>query len=380
MSGRGRTVPRVDRRSGRRPDRGAARTGSGAGAWARRLTGAVTAAGLIATSAAAETRRSATVLRFVTINVLHGGVFSGWHGRDDHLEARLDLVTDALRALSPDVVALQEASTTRGRGNVASRLAGRLGMNHAYAPSTPRLFRSAWLNARVAEFMNFDEGPAILSRFPIRRSEAHRLPACGRLLERRLLLFAELATPDGPLPVFSTHTAGDPCHTRRVAELVRERRGDLPAVLMGDFNAVESSEAIRALSAEAGFVDVFRTARPHDPGLTVWQPVTAGERRVHRRVDYVFLVPGHRVAGVVIDSRVVLDRPATRPDGASLWPSDHYGVLADLAVLRPAVAVPTGEEDGRAGGHHEGAAPGATERPPRGGGIAGPSAGPERPP
>ena len=60
----------------------------------------------------------------MTLNVLHGGPLSGWTGKDSHLEARLDLVTEALRRSAPDVVALQEASWSRSRGDVASRLAG----------------------------------------------------------------------------------------------------------------------------------------------------------------------------------------------------------------------------------------------------------------
>ena len=38
--------------------------------------------------------------------------------------------------------------------------------------------------------------------------------------------------------------------------------------------------------------------------------------------------PAPRVRG----SRVVLDTPARRPDGSTLWPSDHYGVLAELEL------------------------------------------------
>jgi hypothetical protein len=36
-----------------------------------------------------------------------------------------------------------------------------------------------------------------------------------------------------------------------------------------------------------------------------------------------------------MDSRVVVDAPSRLPDGTPLWPSDHYGVLADLAVFPP---------------------------------------------
>jgi hypothetical protein len=47
-------------------------------------------------------------------------------------------------------------------------------------------------------------------------------------------------------------------------------------------------------------------------------------------VDFIFVVPNGAPAPRVRTSRVVLDRPARRPDGSTLWPSDHYGVLAEL--------------------------------------------------
>jgi endonuclease/exonuclease/phosphatase family metal-dependent hydrolase len=298
----------------------------------RLLTAALLVAVLSPSVSAEEPPRT---VRFVTLNVLHGGPLSGWSGNDQHLDARLDLFSNALLTLRPDVVALQEASWSRGRGEVASRLAGRLGMNHVYAPASARLFDTGWINRTAAAFMNFTEGPSILSRFAIARWEAYRLPRCGRRLEPRVLLFAELDTPEGRLPVFSTHTAGDPCHTRAVGTLVRERTADLPGVLMGDLNAVESSAAIAALTGEAGFVDAFRAAHPDAPGFTVWQPVTAPDRRAFRRVDYVLIAPGRIFPGVVMGSRVVVDTPGRLPDGTALWPSDHYGVLADLVVFPP---------------------------------------------
>jgi endonuclease/exonuclease/phosphatase family metal-dependent hydrolase len=300
----------------------------------RLVTGALVAAAMV-TPVVAEDRPPSPVLRFVTLNLLHGGPLSGWTGRDSHLQARLDLVTEALQALAPDVVAVQEASWSRARGQVAARLAERLGLNHVYAPASTRLFDTGWLNRLAASVMDFSEGSAILSRYPIVRWEAHKLPQCGRRLDPRILLFAEVATPGGLLPVFSTHTSGHACHAEAVATLVRERQGALPGVLMGDLNAVESSAAIAGLVAEAGLVDSFRAANPGAPGFTVWQPVTVVERRAVRRVDYVFLAPGRLFSGAVAASRVVVDQPGRLPDGTALWPSDHYGVLADLAVFPP---------------------------------------------
>jgi endonuclease/exonuclease/phosphatase family metal-dependent hydrolase len=309
---------------------------------ARLLTAALLVT-LLGAPAAAEAPPSA--VRYVTLNVLHGGPLSGWNGDDQHLDARLDLVSDALLGTSPDVIALQESSWSRRRGEVASRLAGRLGMNYVYAPASMRLFSLGWLNRLGAALLNFSEGPAILSRFPITRSEVHKLPGCGRRMEPRVLLFAELGAPGGPLSVFSTHTRGNACHTRAVATLILGLRGALPGVLMGDLNAVESSEAIEVLTGEAGFVDVFRSRHPDATGATVWQPVTASERRASRRVDYVFLVPGRTFPGTVLDSRVVVDAPGRLPDGSTLWPSDHYGVLADLAVYPSSATGATASED-----------------------------------
>jgi hypothetical protein len=31
-----------------------------------------------------------------------------------------------------------------------------------------------------------------------------------------------------------------------------------------------------------------------------------------------------------VSSRIVLNTPERRPDGSTLWPSDHYGVLAEI--------------------------------------------------
>jgi endonuclease/exonuclease/phosphatase family metal-dependent hydrolase len=215
---------------------------------------------------------------------------------------------------------------------VADRLAGRLGLYAVRTTARMHWFPYPGLNRLARWILGFAEGPAILSRYPIRRWEIHGLPRCGRPLDPRALIYAELETPWGALPVFSTHTSNDTCHTRRVAELVQERRAGLPALLMGDFNAVEDAPPITALTRAAGFVDAFRAANPGAAGPTVWQRVEAPEATVRRRVDYLFLYAGTRTAGRVLTSRVVLDQPGRRADGRPLWPSDHYGVLAEVAL------------------------------------------------
>jgi endonuclease/exonuclease/phosphatase family metal-dependent hydrolase len=184
----------------------------------------------------------------------------------------------------------------------------------------------------VASVLGFTEGPALLSRFPIARWQVHELPRCGRPFDVRVLLAADLETPAGRLTVFSAHTSGDACHARAVADLVRAHAGPLPAVVMGDFNATPTSPAVKLLTREAGFVDAFERANPTAPGFTDGQDVQAARATVNQRIDYVFLAPGLRVPGRVTGSRVVLHEPSG--SARVRWPSDHYGVLAEIALER----------------------------------------------
>jgi endonuclease/exonuclease/phosphatase family metal-dependent hydrolase len=313
---------------------------------ATRLIGAVLAVALHLAATPGAMAEPARPLRYLSLNLLHGGVSSGWTGQDEELEARLRIVVEELRVLDPDIIGVQEASATRSRPNVAVRLGNELGFHYVWAPALFRLYAFEWMNRFVSWFMNFTEGPAILSRFPILGYEAYALPRCNGLygvIDPRTFVYARLGTPWGELGVASTHTAQGFCEAPRVVELMQVRRGPWPMVLMGDFNATESSPGIQTLTNGAGFVDTFRVANPDAPGLTVWQRVTAPHPTVRRRVDYVFMLPGTQVPGRVVGSRVVLDAPRQLAEGKVLWPSDHYGVLSELEVI------PSGEAGKPAG-------------------------------
>jgi endonuclease/exonuclease/phosphatase family metal-dependent hydrolase len=262
--------------------------------------------------------------------MFHGGAASGLTGNGESLEPRFDLAVDQLRELAPDVVALQEASTGWGRGNLAARLAERLGLHYVHAPATTRVLGVEWLGRIVTALMNFSEGPAILSRYPIVSSEVYDLPRCQKTLDPRVVLRAELATPAGPLHVFSTHTSRDTCQVRRALEIARGRKNARPVLIMGDFNTGDS--AMAEILAGMGLIDAYRQANPSALGFTVWQDVTAPIPTAFRRVDYILVVPGDADSGRVLGSRLVLDSPRRLPGGGTLWPSDHYGVLAQIGI------------------------------------------------
>jgi endonuclease/exonuclease/phosphatase family metal-dependent hydrolase len=287
---------------------------------------------------AAATERAAA-LRVASFNLFHGGPWSAW-GDDVDLDRRLGMVARALRGLDVDIVGLQEASEGRDRGNVAARLAHALGHDHVFASATSRILPLRVADAAIRLVHGFREGPAILSRFPIQRSVFYDLPRCAGIFNARILLEADVETPRGLLRVFSTHTAPDACQTRRVAAIVRARRGALPSIVFGDFNAAPSSAAIAVLREAGEFVDAFATANPGTPGATVWQRPGAPAATVTRRVDYVFLVPGTAFAARVVESRVVLDTPEVVHDQRTLWPSDHYGVFAAVEVVPASGARP----------------------------------------
>ncbi len=268
----------------------------------------------------------------MSFNLYHGGPASGWTGDGARLERRLDMVARALRALDPDVVALQESSWGWWRGNVAARLGRALSLRHVYAPATSRVV--PLVGPLVVRAIGFSEGPAVLSRFPVLGWEAHSLPRCQRRLDARVALRAELDTPWGPVEVVSTHATrgASGCQLEALADLVVARPSGRLLLVMGDLNVSEEAPEFRALLDRARLVDAFRAANPDASGLTVWQRVDAPAPTVFRRVDYILVRPGAGGQGGVVDSRVVLDRPERGEDGAALWPSDHYGVLADLAM------------------------------------------------
>jgi endonuclease/exonuclease/phosphatase family metal-dependent hydrolase len=275
--------------------------------------------------------QNALPLRVVTFNMFHGGASSGFTGNDGDLDSRLEMAIGEIQALGADVIGLQEVSANGRRGNVAARLAARLGFHYVHAPATERIFGGSLLDRLITWLIDFREGPAIVSRFPIMGWEVYDLPRCESFFNLRVLLRAELDSPWGRLQAFSTHTSRDPCHAARIVEIARSQRRSLPTILMGDFNAAESSPNITSFR-EAGFIDLFRAANPTEPGLTVWQQIDVPVPTVFRRVDYLFLIPGTVSLGKVRESRVVLNTPRQLSDGKVLWPSDHYGVFADLQL------------------------------------------------
>jgi len=285
----------------------------------RRVVCAIVIAGLVGVSRGEE-----KPLRVVSFNLYHGGVTSVRWGDGDLIEQRLRMVATQLGQIGADVAGVQEASVGPDRGDVAARLAGELGFRHVWAGTGWR-----WAPWVVRAALGFEEGPGVLSRFPIVSWNATELAACGAGY-RRMVVCARVSAPWGPVDVCSAHTSASLCEHRSLVAALRRRDASVPLVLTGDLNARPEERAIRVLVRKLGLVDAFAAANPGAPGFTVRQAPRESRPTAQRRVDYVLVRPAKGGTLRIAASWIVLRTPDRGPDLRMLWPSDHYGVLADL--------------------------------------------------
>ncbi len=256
-------------------------------------------------------------------------------GRYGPWEARLPVIIENLRAINADILALQEVWEDDERSQ-AEELAAALSYDEpVYAANLER--------------DGVRSGNAVLSRWPIFRSEVRKLPRTGvngavdDEGEERLCVFAEVEGPRGPIQVFCAHLSWSDDHsairqeqTRAIAQFIRETRPrSFPAVLCGDLNAEQDSDELRILTGAAAapmprviLRDAWRAARNRTPGFT-WSndnPFAAAGLDLDRRIDHV-MVGQAKLGGVghVRAAHIAGDVPI---DG--MWGSDHLAVVAEL--------------------------------------------------
>lgn len=251
--------------------------------------------------------------------------------RHGDLEARAPAILSTLRSVAPDVTGLQEVCS-RDPDQVAW-LQEELGFEVVAAPG--------------GDDDRFTIVNAIASRWPILESD-WRFVDVGDKPKHRTVLWARVDTPHGPWDVFTTHLSHgfdqSAMRSRQLDEIaswVHERRrldrdAQLPPVLVGDLNAVPDSDEIRRLTGRAApaveglvFSDVWER-KGDGAGETYSEanPYVNDSAWPERRLDYVMVSwPRRRPNGNPVRvERFGLDAV----DGVIA--SDHWGVVADLAV------------------------------------------------
>lgn len=261
-------------------------------------------------------------LRVLTLNI--------WN-RQGPWESRLALIRAGIQALDPDLVALQEVLCHDGKSQADEIMAG---MDYFSAFGTAHDYGAGVLF-----------GNAVLSRWPISRTEVLPLPI-GASTENRSLLFTEIQSPFGKLPFFVTHLNWmfHEGHVRetQVSAIAQHMKNEtpidgLPPILAGDFNAQPEAAEIRFLkglqsldSKSFYLADCFEQAG-QGAGITfdsTRNPFAAVTYEFPRRIDYIFVRgPDKLNRGKPLAASVVFEEVVE-----GIAASDHYGVVAEISM------------------------------------------------
>jgi len=261
------------------------------------------------------------VFKLVTFNLLNKKP-SRWH-------ERRRLIVRELRALQPDVVALQEVSLPH---NNAQWLADQLGGYKVYTAP-----KAGALGAR--------EGVATLSRLPVEARWTINLQAQSRVAQ-----VLRLRLGDQPLIVvnghFLFHVYDHIKRTQQVRQVLgwlRASADGCPTIACGDFNATPEMRTIQTM--KTAFRSAYELVHGREPEYTCPTPLayrfnalrkglsTLGNLLANRQprpwrgtLDYIFVDRHFRV----LSCDLVLNAPAE--DDPTLYPSDHVGLCATLAL------------------------------------------------
>ena len=235
----------------------------------------------------------------------------------DRYEERKPLLTAGFAELAPDFAALQEVAFI-GEEAQDAMLAG-AGESGRY-----QLF-----DARSARYPDYGNSLLVGTGNPRGAEEL-------RLSNGRCAIRTHVVLPGGAAIWFVTthlhHRPDEPEERlRQVREIIAWMDGAAGAtatVLTGDFNALPDEPAVAEM-AGSGYRSAFAAAHGAEPARTRPSGIQAegmdseGEPGC---VDYIWV--NGRCA--VADCTVVFDRPS--PDDATLFASDHFGLLATLRL------------------------------------------------
>jgi len=261
-------------------------------------------------------------LRVATLNL--------WNVSEPYA-ARTALVREQLSRLAADVVGLQEVFDSPPSGiRQAHELAADDGYHVVLAAEAPR---------QGGMICN-----AVLSRYPIVGHEVRALPHRDGDFVRSALR-ADLALPEGLLHFFCTHLsyrADESCKREgqvlALEEFVREASRELPRVIVGDFNADPDSTEMRFLTGKASiagksayYQDAAAITGAASPTWSARNPYTEVYGEGDRRIDYVLVSHARSDrTGMVHSCRRVFDHPSAE----GVFPSDHFGVFAEIWIGR----------------------------------------------
>lgn len=236
-----------------------------------------------------------------------------WHDwpRFRNLPERLESLAQLIETQGAQVVLLQEALRTPDF-SASAWLAERLDMAQVYVRANGH-----------QRAIGFEEGPAVLTRFPFCEVRALQFQSSAGPFVRRMALGARVELGCCHVWAVSTHLGFLRRDNRRqIARLqawVSEMAGEDVAVIGGDFNAGEKSVGIR--SARSQWKDTYRQVHPNGDTNTHQLQWPWGGVLRNQRLDYLFL---HSTNGnwQITDAQHLITKPLAH--------SDHKAVLTRL--------------------------------------------------
>lgn len=265
---------------------------------------------------AAESFRDDGTIRVISLNILHG------FPHFKYLDQRLRVIANQVVQLNPDIVLLQEVPWTLKMGNTAEFLAEQVGMNYAYL----RANGNRWAIA-------FEEGEAILSRYPLLNPAFSELQPQSGFFEHRVVLHLTALTELGEVGLYVTHLTHDDSRinqgqTESLKSFVNSQVGPF-SIVAGDFNALPDSPQIAAFPPL--WIDPFESAIPEENAYTCCiDELTQTSARLTKRIDYLLIIPGSSTPQVIAAKRVF--DTSFPSNGGWIWASDHVGLMADIGV------------------------------------------------
>ena len=250
-----------------------------------------------------------TRIRVVTFNM-----------EQDHKrwEMRRELIAEQLVALKPDVLALNEVCVPLQTARWVQRVAkDGIGIEYALVQQT-----------KVNSLTGI-EAEALLTRFPL--METGNLDYQARDM---VALVARMVVDGEPVDIYVTHLyrsrGDDSLRVYQVQQLLAwiDSRKDVTArIVCGDFNATLDKASAALMATRFRHTQTAPTAFTPlaESDGTISHPYWS---RMDRCIDYIWVSEDVKI----LESGVCFDK--ADPGDASLWPSDHAGVWADLEILR----------------------------------------------
>lgn len=249
---------------------------------------------------------------------------------------RADLNVATIERCAPDVIGLQEAQ----RGNLGAYRARLPRYDHipgpAYGNTFPHEYNTILYDPKRLEPL--DAGGFWLSETPERHSKSWDTKVA------RSATWALFLVPGTDLTILHLNThldhvsararrEGSKLIARKSVEISSQTETGLAVILTGDFNARPGSSTHKNLT-EAGFVDTYLAAGNVDGAAAntfhAFEGVgysDAHPGRGPRRIDWILLKDTRRRLRIGPHD-IIRDAD----EGAGLYPSDHYPVLADFEV------------------------------------------------